>query len=197
MNLYNKDGIIVSTIEKGDEEKILEYFSENTFNCDYETGALKPSNEEFLQIMNKIISREDDENNILVLKKDGEVIGYEAMFVEFARLNIGHIAINKLERGKGYGELLTKLAILVAENEDRDVCLYCNYPCRYLGKLGFTTKDNIHYLYKRKGIKSQFLPKLFVSLEAYKKRQEEKTRKEIEEFSGFLNSATMEYLNNL
>ena len=81
MNLYNKDGIIVSIIEEQDKEKVLEYFSENTFNCDRETGALRPTNEQFMRIMEGIISGEDDENSILVLKKDGEVIGYESMYV--------------------------------------------------------------------------------------------------------------------
>ena len=127
MNLYNRDGISVSTIEEKDKEKVLEYFSENTFNCDSETGGLRPTNEQFMQIMEGIISGEDDENSILVLRKAGDIIGYESMYVEYDRLNIGHIAVKKSERGKGYGELLTKLAILIAENEDRDVGLYCQY----------------------------------------------------------------------
>lgn len=198
MNLYNKDGIIVSTIEEEDKDKVLEYFSENTFNCDYETGALRPTNAQFMQIMEDIISGEDDESSILVLRKDGEVIGYESMHVEYDRLNIGHIAVKKSERGKGYGELLTRLAILIAENEDRDVGLYCQYPNNsYFKKLGLETKDNIHYLYKRKGIKTEGLPKLFVSVSDYEKRQDEKMAKETKRFAEFLNSDIMQRLFNL
>ena len=198
MNLYNKDGIIVSTIEEEDKDKVLEYFSENTFNCDYETGALRPTNAQFMQIMEDIISGEDDESSILVLRKDGEVIGYESMHVEYDRLNIGHIAVKKSERGKGYGELLTRLAILIAENKDRDVGLYCQYPNNsYFKKLGLETKDNIHYLYKRKGIKTEGLPKLFVSVSDYEKRQDEKMAKETKRFAEFLNSDIMQRLFNL
>lgn len=198
MNLYNKDGIIVSTIEEADKEKVLEYFSENTFNCDYETGALRPTNAQFMQIIEGIISGEDDENSILVLRKDGEIIGYESMYVEYDRLNIGHIAVKESERGNGYGELLTRLAILIAENEDRDVALYCQYPNNsYFKNLGLETKDNINYLYKRKGIKTEGLPKLFVSVSEYRKRQEEKIAKETKKFAEFLDSGIIQRLMNL
>lgn len=198
MNLYNKDGIIVSTIEEQDKKKVLEYFSENTFNCDYETGALRPTNSQFMQIMEGIISGEDDENSILVLKKDGEVIGYESMHVEYDRLNIGHVAVKESERGKGYGELLTRLAILIAENEDRDVGLYCRYSNNsYFKKLGLETSDNIHYLYKRKGIKIEGLPKLFVSISEYRDRQDKKIEEETKRFAEFLGSDIMQKFNKL
>ena len=198
MNLYNKDGIIVSTIEEADKDKVLEYFSESTFNCDYETGSLKPTNSQFAQIMEGIISGEDDENNILVLRKDGEVIGYESMYVEYDRLKIGHIAVKESERGKGYGELLTRLAILIAENEDRDVSLYCQYTNNsYFEKLGLETKDNINYLYKRKGIKTEGLPKLFASVSEYRKRQDQKMKMETKRFAEFLDSGIMQKLINL
>ena len=198
MNLYNKDGIIVSTIEEQDKKKVLEYFSENTFNCDYETGALRPTNSQFMQIMEGIISGEDDENSILVLKKDGEVIGYESMHVEYDRLNIGHVAVKESERGKGYGELLTRLAILIAENEERDVGLYCQYSNnKYFKKLGLATKDNIHYLYKRKGIKTERLPKLFVSVSEYRERQDKKLEEKTKRFAEFLGSDIMQKFNKL
>ena len=198
MIIYNKEGIIVSTIEEADKEKVLEYFSENTFNCDYETGALRPTDEQFMQIMEDIISGEDDESSILVLKKDGEVIGYESMHVEYDRLNIGHIAVKESERGKGYGELLTRLAILIAENEDRDVTLYCQYTNNsYFTKLGLETTDNINYLYKRKGIKTEGLPRLFVSVSDYEKREDEKIAKETKRFAEFLNSDILQKLMNL
>lgn len=198
MILYNKEGIIVSTIEEQDKEKVLEYFSENDFNCDNETGALRPTNSQFMQIMEGIISGEDDENSILVLRKDGEVIGYESMYVEYDRLNIGHIAVKESERGKGYGELLTRLAILIAENEDRDVGLYCQYSNnRYFEKLGLETSDNIHYLYKRKGIKTEGLPKLFVSVSEYRDRQDKKIEEETKRFAEFLNSDIIQRLKKL
>ena len=132
--------------------------------------------------------KKDDESNVFVLKKNGEVIGYESMFVEYDILHIGHIAVKSSERGNGYGKLLTKLAILVAENEDRDVALYCDHPNSYLEKLGFKTKDRIHYLYKRKGIKSKGLKRLFVKPEEYSKRKDEEMKKEVDRFKKFLDS---------
>ena len=185
MEIYKKNEITISTIEEQDKNKVLKYFSENTFNCDYETGALRPTSVEFIQIMDDIISG-DDENNILVLKKDNEVIGYESIFVSYDRLVIGHIAVDKMYRNNGYGELLTKIAILIAENDDRDVTLYCNHKNKYFSKLKLKSIDNIHYIYRRQGIKTQSLPKIFVSVDEYKTRQEEKIRLEIEKFSNFM-----------
>ena len=195
MELYKKDGITIATIQETDKEKILKYFSENTFNCDYETGSLRPSESQFIKIMDDIISGKDDEQSILVIKKDNEVIGYLSMHVEYSRLNLGHIAVKKSERGKGYGKLLTKIAILIAENDDRDINLYCAYPNGYLKKLGFTTHDNIHYMYKRRGIKTENIPKLFVTVEDYKNRMEEKQKKETESFRKFLESGILDILN--
>lgn len=188
MNIYKNEDITISVIKKEDKPKVLEYFAENTFNCDHETGALKPTEDQFSEIIDSVISGENDETNIFVLKKCGEVIGYESMYVEYDLLNIGHIAVKKSERGQGYGELLKKVAILVAENEDRDVALYCAYPNGYLKKLGFETKDNIHYFYKRRGLKTDGIPKLFVSAEEYQKREEEKAKRHTKHFVDFLNS---------
>lgn len=186
MELYKKDNISISTIEEKDKEKVLKYFSENTFNCDAETGSLRPTNYQFNQIMDEIILGKDDESNIFVLKKDNEVIGYESIFVEYDRLTIGHIAVDKNERGNGYGELLIKIAILIAENDDRDVTVYCNYRNNVFSKIGFEGIDNIHFIYKRKGSKNELLPKLFVSVEEYKKREEQKIIDNTKQFGEFL-----------
>lgn len=192
MLLYDKDGIVVSTIVEEDKDRVLQYFSENTFNCDGESGALRPTNSQFMQIMDGIIFGCDDENNILVLKKDNEVIGYESMFVEYDRLVIGHIAIDRRHRNNGYGELLTRLAIQIAENEDRDVTLYCNYKNSFLIRLGFKQIDSTHYIRRRQGIKEQSLPRLFVSVAEYRKRVEERIQKESKRFVWFLRDNAME-----
>ena len=186
MKLYEKNEISISIIEDEDKEEILKLFSENNFNCDYETGAIKPTREQFLRIIDGIISGKDDENNIIVIKKQGKVVGYQSMFVDYDMLNIGHVAIKEEERGKGYGKLLAKLAILIAENEERNIVLFCNYPNRYFKELGFETRDNLHYLYKRKGIKVKNLPRLFVSKEKYRERAEKRSRVEIENYKNFI-----------
>ena len=103
-----------------------------------------------------------------------------------------------IEREKGYGELLTRLAILIAENEDRDVGLYCRYSNNsYFKKLGLETSDNINYLYKRKGIKIEGLPKLFVSISEYRDRQDKKIEEETKRFAEFLGSDIMQKFNKL
>lgn len=188
MILYQKDDLEISIIDNSDKKAVLNLFSENDFNCDPETGALRPTNDQFLNIMDDIILGKNDESNIFVLKKNGKVIGYVSMFVEYDRLNIGHIAVEKSQRNNGYGCLLTNCAIMVAENEGREVSLYCLYPNSYLKSLDFKTSDGIHYLHVNQGIKTPALPKLFVSIEDYKKRQKDKSKKQIENFRKFLES---------
>lgn len=196
MVLYENGEISVSTIEKQDEDKVVGYFLENDFNCDGESGALKPSENQFRNIIQSVIDG-DDENNIFVLKKNAEPIGYISMFVEYGKLELGHIAVDKNERGKGYGKLLTELAIDVAEQDGRDVSLYCLYPNSFLRKLGFKSEDNVHYLRKRTGNFSNKMPKIFVGVEEYSKRQELKAQKEVERFKSFLNSDFMKgWLND-
>lgn len=193
MIIYRNGNISISTIQESDKKKVLEYFNENSFNCNYLEDNLRPTNEQFLNIMDNIISGTDDENNIFVLKKDGEVIGYESMFVEYDRLTIGHIAVKKEERGKGYGELLTDLAILIAELEGRNVCLHCNHKNSYLKKLGFETNDDIHYLYRRK-MKNEAVSMFFVSIEQYRERKQKEMDEELRRYSDFLNSDFMKIL---
>lgn len=188
MILFKNEDLEISTIEKSDKEMVLKLFSENDFGCDYETGSLRPSNDQFSKIIDDIISGKTDEESVFVLRKNGKVIGYESMFVSFDRLKIGHIAVDKSERGNNYGKLLTNCAIMVAENEGRKVVLWCNHLDEYLKSMGFKTNDGIHYLHEYQGIKTEGLPKIFVSVEDYKKRQEEKSKKEAEDFKKFLES---------
>jgi N-acetylglutamate synthase-like GNAT family acetyltransferase len=185
MILYKKNNIEISTIEEQDKDIILDYYSNNTFNCDFETGSLRPSDSEFIQIMDDIING-DDESQILVLKKNNKVIGYISVYVEYDQMVLGHIAIDEKEQHQGYGKLLTELAILLAENDNRNVSLYCNYPNRYLSNLGFDTYDGIHYLYKRKGMKTDLLPHLFVSVDEYRVRADEIIKMEVNSFGEFL-----------
>ena len=198
MTLYEKKDIEISVIEEQDKTKVLQYFQENDFNCDYESGALRPSDSQFVKIMDNIISKKDNTSSIFVLKKKGEVIGYISMYVEYDRLHIGHIAVDKKERGKGYGTLMTKLAIAVAENESRDVCLYCSKPNNCFDKLPFRKLDNVHYLYERKNRKKdKSLPQIFISVEDYKKMRDNELKKEVDNFSKFLNSNIFDIMKDL
>lgn len=184
--IYRKENITVSTIEEDDVDKVLEYFVNNSFNCDFESGALKPTPQEERKIIESVIRKEDDENAYLVLKKDNIVIGYIAMWVEYQLLHIGHIAIDLNEQHQGYGELLTRIAIKIAENEDRDVRLYCNHNNKYLIKIGFKTNNGIHYSYKTQRIKHPSLPKLFVTIEEYRIRKRNEEKKSLQQFESTL-----------
>ena len=119
MILSKKGKLSVHTIAEDDLGTVLQYFSENDFNCRGESAALRPSNTQFMCIMKDIISGKDDESNIFVLKRNNEVLGYVSMFVDYDRLVIGHIAVDKGERGHGYGSYLTKVAIDVADHRVR------------------------------------------------------------------------------
>lgn len=188
MIICEVENLSIATIEEDDRKKVIELFSSNDFNCDYETGALRPSKSQLNKIIDDIINKKTDENSILVLKVNGIVVGYISLFVEFDNLNIGHIAVESSERGKGYGSLLVQAAISIAENDGRDVSLFCNHNNNIFKKLGFETPDGIHYYHQNQGQKDPTLPKIFVSVDEYKKRAAEENQKEIERFKKFLES---------
>ena len=199
MILSKKGKLSVHTIAEDDLGTVLQYFSENDFNCRGESAALRPSNTQFMCIMKDIISGKDDESNIFVLKKLGKTIGYVSMFVEYDKMVIGHIAVDKLERGHGYGSYLTKVAVDVADHMGRDVRLFCSHPNPVFAKLGFESHDNVHFHHERKKhiLNPNKYPPLFVDKETYAKRQEARQKKEVERFANFLNSGIMDVINNL
>ena len=199
MILSKKGKLSVHTIAEDDLGTVLQYFSENDFNCRGESAALRPSNTQFMCIMKDIISGKDDESNIFVLKKFGKTIGYVSMFVEYDKMVIGHIAVDKGERGHGYGSYLTKVAIDVAEHTGRGVRLYCSHPNPVFAKMDFTTPDGIHFYHehKKRILNPNKYPPLFVDKATYATRQAERQKQEVERFSKFLNSGIMDVLNNL
>lgn len=187
MVLYEKDDIVISTLDKESIPDILKYFGENDFNCDYESGSLRPSNEKFREIMEEILVTENKIEEVLALKKEGKCIGYLACHVEYSRLNIGHIAVDRKERSKGYGRLLTLVALEIANNEGRDVALQCYYNGKkYWPELGFETRDGVHYLYRCKNIKNN-LPKIFMSCEEYEEMMSIEQEKQLQSYRSFLN----------
>ena len=105
------------------------------------------------------------------------------MYISFTRLNIGHIAVIDNERNKGYGKLLTHLTILLAENDDRDISLFCDRRDNYYLELGFTKIDDEHYLYEHKGIKTEGLPQLFLSIKEYDEKAKKDRIKSVKSFS--------------
>lgn len=145
--------------------------------------------------MEDIISGEDKTETVLVLEKDGIAIGYLSCFVEYDRLNLGHIAVKKEERK--YGKLLTKIALNIASNENRDVVLSCYYKNNsYLKDLGFKTKDDFFYIWSEKKVKNDY-PIIFVTCEEYKKMNEEQRKQDLEKWKNFLESSFFDlYINN-
>lgn len=198
MILYKKGDITISTITESDTGKVLQYFSENDFNCRGESAALRPTNAQFMCIMKDIISGKDDESNIFVLKKNGEPLGYVSCYVEYDNLHIGHIAVDKAHRGKGYGKKLTKLAISVAESTGRDVSLYCSHPDALFAKMDFEKLDGVHYHHKqRKFAPKKKYPPLFVDKDTYRARQESKIKQETDSFKKFLESDTFKSIMSM
>lgn len=188
MVFYEKENLKVRIVEEKDIPYILKYFEENNFNCDFETGSLKPSKEKFKSIIEDIISGKDKTETILVLEKDNIAIGYLSCFVEYDRMTLGHIAVKKEERNNGYGKLLTKIALKIAANENRDVVLKCYYKNNsYLKELGFKTTDNFFYIWNGKKEKNEY-PIIFMTCEEYSKMKEEKMKEDLENWKKFLNS---------
>lgn len=179
MLFYDRDGIKVETLKLQDKEKVLDYYAKDTLDCNYEASILKINTENFRKIIDDLVLEKTDEINIFVLKKNDQVIGYETMYIDCDRLHIGSIIIDKKEQDKGYDELLIRLAVLVAENDQRDVSLYCDRDNKCLEKIGFKTTDNIYYFYEKIGLKIEWYPKIFASVDEYRKRYNQKQKTDI------------------
>ncbi len=191
MVLYEKNNVIVRTIEEKDILYVLKYFDENSFNCDFETSSLRPSAYQFEEIIRKIINGECKTEAVLVLEKNNICIGYLSCYISYSNMYLGHIAVKKEERSKGYGKLLTLIALKIASNENRDVFLTCYYrKNRYLRSLGFTSSDNIHFMWNGQKEKNDF-PIIFMTNEEYEEMREKEMEKEDEEWSDFLESDLM------
>jgi len=195
MVLYEKDNLVVETIKKEDIDDVIYLFNSTNFNCDQESGALRPTDWQFRQIMEDIIDG-NKLNQVLVLKKNNCVIGYLSCYIEYDTLNLGHIVVLEIERNQGYGKLLTQLAIELASNDNRRVSLTCFYSnVRFLKELGFE-KIGVFYICKRR-VKNPGLPNLFMSIEEYHKMAEEKFEKEREKWNEFLSSGIVDILKDI
>ena len=126
------------------------------------------------------------------------MLGYVSCFVEYDRLHIGHIAVDKAHRGLGYGKMLTKLAISVAESTGRDVSLYCSHSNPLFAKMDFECLDGVHFHHKaRKFHPIKKYPKLFVDIDTYKARKDAEMKKQTDSFKKFLESDAFKVLMNM
>lgn len=187
MIFYDKDGIVIRLVEEKDINNIIDLFSKNNFNCDFESGSLKPSNNQLESIIRDSVNNENRTEGFLVLEKDNNFIGYLAMHIDYDRLVLGHIAVKKNERHKNYGRMLTFVALNIASNEDREVICQCFNPKNYLVKIGFRHLGGGTYYKKTKHVDKK-IPKVFMSIEDYKALQDKKMKQEVDDFKNFLNS---------
>lgn len=193
MILYKNNNIEISTVNEKDILDIIDLFSSTSFNCDYESGALRPTVNQFKKIIHEIIMG-DRENQVLVLKEDNSVIGYLSCFIQYNTLILGHIVVNEKVRNKGYGKLLTSIALELASLGNRRVKLDCYYSePKYLYELGFRKVGASSYIWEGK-IKSN-LPNLFESTEEYERNQNEKLKKEMDSWNRFLESDFMKEMS--
>lgn len=195
MILYKTNDLVIETIKRDDIDEVIKLFNSTNFNCDPESGALRPMDWQFRQIMENIING-DRLNQVLVLKKADRVIGYLSCYVEYDVLNLGHIVVLEEERNQGYGKLLTEIAIGLASNDNRRVSLTCFYKnVRFLQELGFQ-KIGCSYIFKG-NIKNPSLPSLFMSNEEYKIMADENFKRDRERWNSFLDSGIIDILRDI
>lgn len=195
MVFYKKDNIEISLIEENDIDSVLKLFESFDFNITLDTG-MKPSTSTFESIIRTNLDLEKKYDTVLVLKKDGLVIGYISCYLDYSRLVLGHIAIDESFQHQGYGRLLTYVAMMLASKSNRDVSCICYHRNKYLRTLGFFTYDGIHYMFEGR-LDSEDLPDVFMSLEEYADFREKELNKEVEEFSKFLESDLGQLILNL
>lgn len=195
MNLYKKDNIEISLIEENDINAVLKLFDSFDFNVNLDTGV-RPSTDQFESIIRSNMNKDEKLETVLVLKKDGEVIGYLSCFIDYSMLTIGHIAVKKSEQHQGYGRILTYIAMLLASSSNRNVSCVCYHKNKYLKQLGFETRNNVCYYFQGR-LDCENIPDIFVSLEEYKRLKQIEMDKELESFKKFLESDIGKHLLSL
>lgn len=143
------------------------------------------------------IKSDKKDEAVFIIERNNEILGYLSAFIEYSLLNIGHIAVKKEYQHKGYGKLLMQLVVKVAENENRDIRLVCNYRnSSILKDLCFKTNNNVNYSLETEKKKNN-LPKIFMTCDEYKKNQDDITKKQLDEWKNFLNSGIADKIMKL
>lgn len=75
MFFYKKDNIEISLIEEENIDAVLKIFNSFDFNVSLDTGV-RPSTSKFENTIRTSLALEKKYDAVLVLKKDGNVIGY-------------------------------------------------------------------------------------------------------------------------
>ena len=70
MIFYDKDGIVIRLVEEKDINNIIDLFSKNNFNCDFESGSLKPSNNQLESIIRDSVNNENRINVVILQEKE-------------------------------------------------------------------------------------------------------------------------------
>lgn len=210
-NIWNKDDITISTIDKGDIDGILECYEKegpiyNKYMDSPSPLNLKPY---LYKMMNNSLDGTDNTNAILVIKRNGIIIGYMHMYVEYGITCLADVVINSDEQNDTRC-FLTKTCISIAKsfasNDHRTLRIYRSYGSKnrilseyWLGpmleKAGFTFTGKymdyarfFEYEYNETEETIEGLPSLFPSIEEYSRRATEESQKRVKNFVSFMKS---------
>ena len=210
-NIWNKDGITISTIDKEDIKGIVDCFEKNGPVYFKYMDSPSPLNlkSDLYKMMNNSLDGTDNTNAILVIKRNGLIIGYMHMYVEYGITCLADVVINSDERNDTRC-FLTKTCISIAKsfasNDHRTLRIYRSYGSKnrilseyWLGPMlkgeGFTfTGDYMdharffEYKYNENEETIEGLPSLFPSIEEYSRRATEESQNRVEGFVRFMNS---------
>lgn len=191
--IWNRDDETISTIDKEDVEGILNCYEKSglTYKDPYSGKAISIG-ANLQETMNNTIDGTDNTNAILAIKRNGTIIGYMHLYVNYGRLVLQDIVFNPDESSEQI-EKLTKICITIAKqfaiNDNRKLVIFCGCDFEHSADYQF---DATFFQYKPKeGEKTiDGLPHLFPSKEEYQKMAEDKSQKRVAEFANFLTSDT-------
>lgn len=208
--IWNRDDETISTIDKEDVEGILNCYEKSglTYKDPYSGKAISIG-ANLQETMNNTIDGTDNTNAILAIKRNGTIIGYMHLYVNYGRLVLQDIVFNPDESSEQI-EKLTKICITIAKqfaiNDNRKLVIFCGCDNGVLNEYwlkpeldeaGFEHSadyqfDVTYFQYKPKESEKLVdgLPDLFPSKEEYKKMAEDESQKRVAEFANFLTSDT-------
>ena len=190
--------VTIRRIEEKDKGAYLKLYDNEDFGCFGILSELKPSVYVEENIVNKIISKEIIDTEILVVESNGEFIGYACISrVNEDLFHIGHIAIVPSERKKGYGTLLINRIKEYASFDNCDIKLECISSAQtFFKKCGFVNTRGTDFNLKKQNNSSN-TGSLFVDYDLIRSQREELENKELKSFEKFLKSPLFKEFNNM
>ena len=198
MKLLYKNAITIRTIEEKDKGSYLRLYSETDFGSEL-FGEPKPPIYYEEQIITDIIEKRIISEEILILEKRNQLIGYAVVARESENIyHIGQLVITRKERNKGYGTFLLQIIKNLAANDNSNITLEClTSATSFFKKQGFELIGGASYIFKNNNKSYKPGISIFPPYDIIKQEIEQSEKQRAKIFMDFLDSPLFKNITDM